>query len=553
MDRHGGQVQHIVFREPPDLEDGNPAQAREAALGSPWPSEEAAVLRPGREDRIEWAGPRLDLALLCRDETFALQPQPCRLSLSVDGGPEQPIELVDGQLSTLPLVVEGRSHSIVLRLEDREGPAVVVRASTPEGPITPQRQVAAHRVGKGISLTVAGPALLRVQVHQGGPVQVWVGERSVPLEGHGLVALSESGPLNVRVEGPDSALVTVSRLAPAPPRDPLESNFSQDNAPPPEALLRPSPTGAPAIAARVWMEEVAVSKHPIDAPMGPRGTFWAGGRLGDDVSIETDRLGQWRYLQLGGGYRQRGQDPRSYGHAEAYGRTSMDGPSAAGVQGQLHYLPERWVLSMEGQAWTTVGAGHISGRLRARYLFELTPRWRVQPWGWLRMGFWTPSGPESSDPRAWTHYNRDHWAGAGLGLHMDYRLFRDLRLRGTPALFTNANGSLEKASVRLRADWLLNPRWWLVGGASLERRFVDIHREVAIWRPQVELGATWGIWTQPTRWWLIDTRLRYLPVDRQLQGWVGLTLEMAPRRGIYDRVPIDAPFLAQRDLPLEMR
>jgi len=553
MDRNGGQVQAMVYRKPPDIEDGNPAQAREAALGSPWPSEEAAVLRPGREDRIEWTGPRLNLALLCRDEIFTPKPVPCRLSLSVDGGPEQSIELVDGQLSTLPLLVEDRTHSIVLRLEDREGPAVVVHASTPEGPITPQRQVAAHRVGKGISLTVAGPALLRVKVHQGGPVQVWVGERSVPLEGHGLVALSESGPLNVRVEGPDSALVTVSRLAPAPPREPLESRVSQDNAPPPEALLRPSPTGASAIAARVWMEEVAVSKHPIDAPMGPRGTFWTGGRLGDDVSIETDRLGQWRYLQLGGGYLQRGQDPRSYGHVEAYGRTSMDGPSSAGVQGQLHYLPERWVLSMDGQAWTTVGAGHISGRLRARYLLEPTPRWRAQPWAWLRMGFWTPEGPESSDPRAWTRYNRDHWAGAGLGMHVDYGLYRDLRLRGTPSLVTNANGTLEKASLRLRADWLLNPSWWLVGGASLERRFVDSHREVAIWRPQVEVGATWGKWSQPTRWWRVDARLRYLPLDLQLQGWVGLTVELAPRRGTYDHVPIDAPFLAERDLPLEMR
>jgi hypothetical protein len=557
MDRHGGQVQHMVFRDPPDLEDGNPAQAREAALGSPWPSPEAAVLRPGREDRIDWTGPRLDLGLLCRDETFALAPQPCRLSLSVDGGPEQSIELVDGQLSTLPLVVEGRTHSIVLRLEDREGPAVVVRASTPEGPITPQVQIPAHRVGGGISLTVAGPALLRVKVHEGGPVQVRVGERIVPVEGGGLVVLPETGPLVVRVEGPPSSLVTLSRLEPAPPQellDPaLNSAFAKDNTPPPEALVPPAPNGVSAIATRIWMEEVAVPKHPIDAPMGPQGTFWVGGRLGDDLSIETDRLRQWRYLQLGAGYRQRGRDSGVFGHGEAYGRTSIDGPSAAGVQGQLHYLPERWVLSMEGQAWATVDAGHISGRLRARYLFELSPRWRVQPWAWLRMGFWTPSGPESSDPRAWTNYNRDHWAGAGLGVHVDYRMFRDLRLRGTSALFTNANGTLEKAGLRFRADWLLNPRWSLVGGASLERRFVDRHRDVAIWRPQVELGATWGKWTQPKRWWLIDARLRYLPLEQQLQGWVGLTVELAPRRGTYDHVPIDGPFLAQRDLPLEMR
>ena len=554
MDRHGGQVQHTVYREPPDLEDGNPAQAREAALGSPWPSDQAAVLRPGRQDRIEWAGPRMDLELLCRDETFALTPAPCRMTLSVDDGPEQPIELLDGQLTRLPLVVEGTQHSLVLRLEDREGPAVVVRASTPEGPVAPQLQIPAHRVGGGIALSVAGPALLRVKVHQGGPVQVRVGDRIVPVDGRGLVALPETGPLAIRVEGPAGALVTLSRLDPAPlEEDPLASNFASDNAPPPEALLPPPPSGESAVATRIWMEELAVPKHPIDAPMGPQGSFWVGGRLGDDLSIDTDRLRQWRYLQLGGGYRQRGRNPNVYGHGEAYGRTSMDGPSAAGVQGQLHYLPERWVLSMEGQAWTTVGAGHISGRLRARYLFELTPRWRVQPWGWLRMGFWTPNGPESSDPRAWTNYNRDHWAGAGLGAHVDYRLFRDLRLRGTPAVFTNANGTLEKASVKLRADWLLNPRWWLVGGATLERRFVDLHRDVAIWRPQVELGATWGKWTQPTRWWLVDARLRYLPVDRQFQGWVGLTVELAPRRGTYDRVPIDAPFLAQRDLPLEMR
>lgn len=555
MDRHGGVVKHVVYREPASVEDGTPAQAREAALGSPWPSEEAAVLRPGREDRVEWAGGRLDLALLCRDEAFSLDPVPCRLSLSVDGGPEQPIELVDGQLTTLPLLVDGPEHSLVLRLEDSEGPAVLVRASTPEGPLTPQIQIPAHRIGGGITLQVAGPALLRVKVHQGGPVQVRSQDRLVPVPaaeqgGVQLVALPEDGPITVRIEGPPSALVTVSRLDPADPED-LEALEAE--ALDPALRLPPPPSGEASLATQIWMEEVAVPRHPIHAPMGPQGSFWVGGRLGDDINIDADFLRHFRYLQLAGGYRQRGRNPDLYGHGEAYARTGLNAPSSVGVQGQLHYLPERWVLSMEGKAWRTEGAGHMSGRLRARYLIELSPRWRVQPWTWLQMGFWSPQGPENSDPRAWTNYGRDHWAGGALGAHLDYRLYRDLRFRGTPAVFTNANGTLEKASVQLRADWLLNPRWWVMGAASLERRFVDLHRPQAAWRPQLQVGATWGKWTKPTRWWLIDGRVRYLPVESELQAWVGLTVELSPRRGTYDRVPIDAPFLAQRDLPLEMR
>ncbi|MED5370707.1 MAG: hypothetical protein VX899_06825 [Myxococcota bacterium] len=554
LDQSGGVVKRTVHRRPPDDSDGALSQAREAALGSPWPGDQAAVLRPGRQDVLEFSGSRMDLSLLCRDESFSPEPQPCALQVGVDDGELQPIEVLDGQLQTLPLVLTPGEHQVVVRLDERAGPAVLVHAQTPDGPLPPTLQVSTHRVGSGVEVSVPAPVLLRVKLHEGGPVQLRVGDTLRPIEDTTVVPLLDTGTLPLRIEGPPGALVTLSVLEPQaqPEQSALAQAREEASQLSAEARLPPTPTGPVAQATTTWMQEVAFRRPPVQSPMGGQASLWAGGRLGVDLAAEADALDTWRYAQLGAGFRRRGPRTDRYSHAAGYGRASLDGPPAAGLELEQHWLPQRWVLSAELSAWHSLSAGHISGRLRARYLFELSPRWRVQPWLWMRAGVWSPEG-SNVDPRAWTTYGRDHWLGAGLGTHVDFKPYRDLRFRATPALYTNVNGTLDKAGATLRADWLLNPRWWLVGSAGLERRFVDLHRDEAFWRTQLQAGATYGLWRTPEQWWLFSARVLAYPNDRAVQAWVGLTVEFGSRRGVYDHVPIDAPFLAQRDLPLEQR
>lgn len=554
VERGGGVVYSVFNRQAPDQHDGLYPQARELALGSGWEGAEQLPLRQGRQDRLELngAGP-LELELLCRDESFAPAPPPCSVQVEVDGV-VQVVEIADGQLESMRWDLGGGAHTVLVHQVGETENAVVLRARFQDDVLEPQVRIPTHRIGPGIALNVAGPSLLRVRVHQGGPVTVIADGRQVEVTDATVLALTSEGAVPVRIEGPSAALVTLARLH-------VEAEEEEQEQDDQRYIYEPgAPRSATARATTAWMNAVATPGAPVSTPMGRAPTVAGVFRAGDDLSVSPRSFREWRYIQAGASVRGRHGTARRWGQAEAWGRLSLDGAPAIGAQVTGHWLPDPWIFTARIDGAESASIGHVRLRLRARYVWNASATWRVQPWAQAHVGYWTPwRVAQAVDPIAWTPYHRDHFAGLTLAAHIDYRPLRDVRVRLTPSVMSNAGLSVDNAQAQLRSDWLVNERWWLMGAATVDRRFQDTHRPDAFTRVSLEAGGTLGMWRTDKRWIMADARVRWIPTDTRpmggpaVEGWIGLTIQHNRRRGLRDHAPVDSPYLAERDLPLELR
>ncbi|MCP4916633.1 MAG: hypothetical protein GY913_06890 [Proteobacteria bacterium] len=549
LDRDGGVVHLRVERQPPDLDDGEYTMVREAALGMPWPGTEVAVVRGGREDRLAFAGGgALDLALLCRDEATRKNPPPCEVEVALNGVSEV-VEIEDGHIATWSAVLPTDDHELLIRPLWDDHSAIVVRAELAGDLLPPVVTVPTHRLGRsGAGVTVLGPTLVKVRVHQGGPVTVAADGVTRVIEGVGVLPIAATGPVPVIVTGPGDALITMSRHD-------LAGLDAADLAVKPraEAPEAPEPYGPSAWATWVWMNQVAHPARRTTAPMGLGGTFVFGGEVGDDVTTFPTALRHYPYAQGDIEWHQRVGLQRHWLHAQGIARLSIDGVPGGAFNGGWTWMPPNFAITADGAIWTSRSVGHGVLDAQVRYRRWVGMWWRVEPFVEGHWGVWTPPPTVKVDPKAWNTFGSQHPYGLGLGTHVDWRRRKDMRVRGTFRGYSNAGPSLDRISGRVGADvWVSDPLYVGVGTA-LEYRFQDEHRAFGFVRPSVDAYVTAPVWRAPSRRLMFDARARYYPQQNIADVRVRLVVELSQRRGLRDHAPIDEVYYVARELPEEQR
>lgn len=551
LDRDAGVVNVRIQREPPTLlEDGLFAVTREASLGMPWPGAEVAVVRGGREDRLEFTGGgELVLEMLCRDETTRLDPKPCRVEIELNGVPEV-VEIPDGRFGSWSAMLPADAHELILRPLWEDHSAVGVRAELDGELLPPVVTVSTHKVGRrGAGVTVLGPTLLRVRVHDGGPVTVSADGDSMEVVDSGVMAIEAEGPVSVMVTGPPGALITVARHDLDGPRhDPVERLATRALAPD-----APEPYGPSAWATWIWMNRVA---HPLERtprPMGDGGTLVLGAEVGDDVSIFPTDLRHWWYAQADAAWLYRVGTTRHWVDAQVLGRESLQLVPSVGARAGWTWMPPMLAASADLRTWRSFGAGHVALSTELRYRRWVGLWWRFEPFVQGHAGVWSPAPMGKVDPRAWTQFNVDHPWGIGLGAHADWRRHKDLRVRNTLRGYSNAGPSVDRLSGRIGADLQIADPIYTGVGATMEYRFQDLHRDFGFWRPSMDAYLTVPMWRSPTRRLVLDGRARYYPMQNLADVRVRVTLETSRRRGLRDHPPIDEVYYMARELPEGMR
>ncbi len=550
LDRDAGVVYLKVPRTPPGPDDGSFAQVREAGLGLPWPGTEVAVVRGEREDRLDFTGGgELQLELLCRDEAFRLDPPDCSVQLELNGVLEV-VTIPDNHIVRWSARLPWAEHELRVRTAWDEHSATVVRASLGGELLPPVTTATTHRLGRaGAGVTVLGPTLVRVRVQRGGPVSVSGDGETRQVEDEGVLPVTSVGPVTVMVTGPSDALVTLARMElPAPEAEPTPPLDVRAQAP-----ETPEPSGAAAWASWVWMNRVAFPPRHTTTPMGDGGTFVFGAEAGDDVTVFPTDLRHYQYVRGDMTWMQRLGLSEHWVYVQGAGRMSIDGVPGAGFEGGWVHTPGDFVLSADARGWVSNQAGH--GRLAAelRYRRWVHLWWRAQPFLEGHAGSWSPDPGVSTDPLAWTSYHATHPWGLGAGAHLDWRRYKDFRLRMTGRGYTNSAPSLDWVSTSVRGDLQVSSSFYAGLGGSMELRFQDEHRAYTFWRPSVSTYLTAPLWRAPGRRLVFDARARYYPFQNISDVQVRLTLELSQRRGLWDHAPIDEVYLPARDLPLEQR
>ena len=549
LDRDGGVVNLRVERTPPDDNDGEYAMVREAALGMPWPGEEVAVVRGGREDRLAFTGGGpLDLDLLCRDEATRRNPPACQVEIVLNGVSEV-IEVPDGHIERWSVVLPVEEHQLLIRPLWNDHAAVVVRAELDHDLLPPVVTVPTHRLGRtGAGVTVLGPTLVKVRVHQGGPVTVAADGITKEIEDVGVLPIAATGPVSVIVTGPGDSLVTLSRhdLAGLDPEDLLVK-------PRAEAPDAPEPYGPSAWATWVWMNQVSHPLRRTPAPMGVGGTFVLGGEVGDDVTTFPTALRHYPYIQGDVEWLQRVGLERHWVHAQGIARMSIDGVPGGAFNGGWIWMPPSFAVTVDGRIWSSRSVGHGALDAQVRYRRWVGMWWRVEPFIEGHWGVWSAPPTVKVDPKAWNTFSSQHPYGLGLGTHVDWRRRKDLRVRGTFRGYSNAAPSIDRVSGRVGADvWVSDPLYTGLG-ATLEYRFEDEHRDFGFVRPSLDAYVTVPMWRAPSRRLMFDTRARYYPMQNIADVRVRLVLELSQRRGLRDHAPIDEIYYVARELPEAQR
>lgn len=551
LDRDAGIVHVRLQRSPPELvEDGLYAVMREAALGSPWPGEEVAIVRSGREDRLEFtAAGALDLQLLCRDEATRKDPGPCRVEIELNGVPEQ-VEVPEGRLASWSAILPEGAHELVLRPLWEEHSALIVRAEVDGELLPPVVTISTHKVGRGgAGVTVLGPTLVRVRVHEGGPVTVSAGGNSVEVADGGVLAIDQEGPVSVMVTGTPGALITMARHDLAGRQtDPVEKAALRALAPD-----APEPYGPSAWATWIWMNRVAHPPLPTAHPMGPGGTLIFGAEVGDDVAVFPTALRHWWYAQADAAWLYRVGTTRHWVDTKVMARESLQLVPAAGAKVGWTWMPPRVAASADLRAWRSAGAGHVALSSQVRYRQWVSLWWRFEPFIEGHAGVWSPPPTGKVDPIAWNTFNVDHPWGIGLGAHADWRRHKDMRVRSTLRGYSNAGPSVDRVSGRVGLDLQLSDPIYTGVGANLEYRFQDEHRDFGFWRPSLDATLTVPMWRSPTKRLVLDARARYYPFQNLADARLRVTLETSRRRGLRDHAPIDELYYMARELPEGMR
>jgi hypothetical protein len=521
----GNGVRTLVLdRQGPVAADGPHAQAREVSLGYPWEPSQVLVVREGRRDRLDFVGRKLELDLLCRDELFDRAPAPCEVLVRVDGE-ETTVSLDDTGRHTLIRELRHGTHRVEVELT---GPsALVVHAVVDEDLFAPQLPVTTHATP--ITTTVAGPSLVRVRVHEGA-VRVTVGDRT-EVQVTDYVVLPAEGAALVRIEseGTKPALVTLARLR----WDEAELEPEPD----PWRWVAPPARGQAAKATEHWMALSAQTEGTVGTAPGQQGTLIGRARAGQDPgyrygsaeAIWLRSLGAQRWIDL-----------------SATGRASPDGAPSAGAEFRGTWIPSPWVLSFDAEAFTSGGGGHALAFAQGRYRIDLAPWWRLQPYLGAHAGVYSGRPDRMVDPLAWDPRDDAHPFGLHFGTHLDWRRYRDARVRLTLRAVTEPGPSLDRVGATLLADVL-----------AREMLVVRLEGGVNHSFPQtVPYGAgtvRWSPWGDDAgRRYVVEGRVRASPVDG-VTGYVGLAIEASEDRGVLDHSRLDRVFLGALEYPVEER
>lgn len=551
LDRDAGVVNVQVRREAPDAEqDGIFAVMREASLGMPWRGEDVAVVRGGREDRLEFPGEgELELTLLCRDESTRKEPGPCRLEVELNDVVEE-VEVPEGRFVTWSAMLPGGAHELVLRPLWEDHAAIVVHAELNGELLPPVVTAATHKVGRrGAGVTVLGPTLVRLRVHDGGPVTISADQQSLEISDRGVLAITTEGPVSVMVTGAPGSLITLARHD----LNGSEVDLVQRAAARALAPDAPDPYGPSAWATWVWMNRVAHPLQPTPNPMGARGTLIFGAEVGDDVSVYPTDLRHWWYAQVDAGWFLRIGTTRHWVDARVMGRESLQLVPAVGARTGWTWMPPMVAASADLRTWRSLGAGHTALSAQLRYRRWVGLWYRFEPFLEGHVGVWSPPPGSKVDPRAWTQFGADHPWGIGLGAHADWRRYKDLRVRATLRGYSNAGPSVDRVSARIGGDLQVADPIYAGAGANLEYRFRDVHREFGYWQPSLDAYLTVPMWKGPTRRVVLDGRARYYPFQNLAEVRLRVTVEASERRGLRDHPPIDEVYYMARELPEGMR
>jgi len=547
MDLDGGTFRRRVLRRAPELADGLVSYLRELSLGVPWARGSYSVIRHEKRDVLSFDGQgTLQLQLICRDESFAVAPPPCAPVLVVDGQAQQ-LELTESTLETFALPLEPGKHTISLGPLPDQGHALAVRAALDGQLLPPQAEFTVHRLGyQGIEATVAGPGLVRVRLHEHGPVTVQVEGRTVQVDDEAVIPIANDGPVELAIEGPPESTITLSRLQ-------VCGSRPEETGPMPRSLDHNLPLPKAAWATDMWMREVASPAIVLREPMQRGGTLGGWLDAGDNATGVRDTTQHYRYLGAGAGWFQRLDGRDHWLSVQADGHASIDGPAGALVGGQWVNTPGHHQVRVQAELAGSGGAGHASGRATWRYQHVLGPWWSIQPFAHLHAGWWSDAPGMAVDPEAWNAYAAQHFFGLDLGVHGDWRPMRELRVRLYTELDSNPNLSPDGLHFGLRTDTLVWGMTWLKLGPELTLRFADDNRQQSYLRPSLRTGLAHSWYRGRTLRFEVGGNASWYPLEGGIEGGIGVNVQYSRGRGLRDQSPFDQVFGTALDLPLEER
>ncbi len=547
VDLDGGTFRRRVLRTSPELADGLVAYLRELSLGVPWARNSYSVIRHEKRDVLQLDGEgTLQLQLICRDESFAVEPPPCAPTLVVDGQAQQ-LELPESSLETLRFPLGPGEHEVSIGPLPDQGQALAVRAALDGQLLPPQTEFTVHRLGyQGLKATVAGPGLVRIRLHEHGPVTVQVEGNTLQVDEELVIPIASTGPVSIAVQGPPESTVTLSRLQ-------VCGSPEEEIGPLPRSLDHNLPLPKATWATDMWMREVAAPAVTLHEPMQRGGSIGGWVQGGDDATGVRDTSQHYRYLGAGAGWYQRLDGRDHWLSVMADGRASVDGPAGALVGGQWVHSPGHHQVRVQAELAGSGGAGHASARATWRYLHTVGPWWSLQPFAHLHGGWWSDAPGQAVDPNAWNAYASQHFFGADLGLHADWRPMRDLRVRLYTELDSNPNLSPDGVHFGLRTDTLVWGMTWLKLGPELTLRFVDDNRQHSYARPSLRTGLAHSWYRGRTLRWEVGGNANWYPLEGSIEGSVGVNILYSNGRGLRDQSPFDQVFGTALDLPLEER
>ncbi len=526
-DRSAGLVEVELSADPAGSQGSLWRRALDALFPSPWPAGEDLLLRNDWGALLRHRGTQVEVELLCRDERA--EAGSCQVELRSDAE-RRTVEVAPSLEPTrIGFTLPPGAHELEIGPPGR-GLALRARA-TVDGVLVPlrTRQLALRaEPARPIGITVAGPALLRVEVVRG---ELRSGGQTARPDEPLLVPLLDRGPVSLELSGEGEALLAVGELLPlldeppAPPERaptaalslealaPLYARAATPSAP--ERLL-PRDGGT----TRIQLSGGQVSLPPVGEPWRAAEVEAAWMR-----SFGADWLGITGWARgpgWGGGL--------SLGAARSWGGgwagASLDGGASRGL---------------------TDAAGSLALTLRARQDLELPGELALRLSGRLGAGWWSEAPATPVDPRAWSRWGHDHPVNLRLGAEAIATPTRDLRASLSLGASSNAGPSLDGLSAAARASWLLGDAWVLDGRLTTKLGFADDHRAQTSLSLEPALGAEWATWLDRTRRLSVRGRLGLDQGRPEL--WAGVALWWTGGRGLEDLAPDSAAFKTARGRP----
>lgn len=509
-------------------------QVRDALLGSPWPADEAMVVRGGATNVVKVDGAAIRVEIFCRDESGA--GTPCATTVHADGTGGA-LRLDDGEQAVRSFGLGAGRHDVEVA-GPGAGHALVVRTSA-DGAVVPparSRRTLLARPGRPVVVTIGAPGLLRVSAVRGAArcAGVDVREGALPR----ILALREGPRQTVRCEGDADLLVDTGGLEPPGPPTP----------PPVEA-----PTPAPALPdteLRPAIEALIPRTPPPLRVPGDEGTLRTALSYHHESVSAPDRT--WDVAELSLGWLSAG--PRAWLDSEAW----MRGPApAAGGRVQVGLIWPDGHASAEVRAGYAVpvpggGGRAISGQLqlRGRQDLPLSPSNTLRFDARLRGGVWSEPADGRVDLRAWTRWDADHPFFAELTAGWEGNpttdLAFDLNLRATSNSFGD-DVVLDAIGPEASMDLLVGKAVVLGLDVSMRHKLADAHRFAPYWLPQAFVDGRWGVWDRGWRLWEVWAAAGVVQTSPEVHA--GLRVYWTGGRGLHDLPPDSFPFRTARDLP----